>query len=382
MRPARVAFAVLVAVSALAAQEPAGELRITSPRDTDYVSGLVTLRAVIEPAAAAAAARKVTFYVDGRVACEAATPSAISCTWDAGPGVKARTIRAVADLEGRPRLVAVVHTKALGYAERVSVRAVQVNAVVTEHGKFVRGLPREAFELAEDDVRQRIDVFQPDSTAPLELVVALDVSGSMSPFLPQLKTAVKTFLSAISPRDRVTLVAFNDSLYAIARRESDPAARTRAVDRITAWGGTSLYDVIIKSFDQVARVPGRHAVLVFTDGEDRTSLSSLEAVEARVRASDATMYTVGLGRGSKVDALKAVLERLAEATGGRTIFAERLDKLDQSFAEILEELSNQYLFAYEPTNSKRDGAWRRITLRTRDPRYKVRARQGYTAEKQ
>jgi Ca-activated chloride channel family protein len=152
------------------------------------------------------------------------------------------------------------------------------------------------------------------------------------------------------------------------------------VDRLSAWGGTSLYDVVIKSFEQVSKEAGRHAVVVFTDGEDRTSLATLEAVEARVRKSDATLFAVSLGRGPKVAALKAVLERLTAATGGRTVFAERADKLQGPFGEIVQELSNQYLLGYEPTNRKRDGTWRRIEVETVDRRYKVRARLGYTAE--
>jgi VWFA-related protein len=121
-------------------------------------------------------------------------------------------------------------------------------------------------------------------------------------------------------------------------------------------------------------------VVIFTDGEDRTSLSTLEAVEARIRKSDATLFAVALGRGSKVEAFKAVLDRLANATGGRAIFTDRAENLDEPFGKIMEELSNQYLLGYEPSNTKRDGTWRTITVETTDKRHKVRARQGYTAD--
>ena len=202
----------------------------------------------------------------------------------------------------------------------------------------------------------------------------------MSLSVPQLKMAVQKFLCAISSRDHVTLLAFNDSVYTLTRREADPAASVKAVDRLSAaWGGTSLYDVVVRSFDQVSKEPGRHAVVVFTDGEDRSSLTTLESVEARIKKSDATLFAVSLGRGPKVDALKAVLERLT-AAGGRTVFTEHADKLDGPFGEIVEELSNQYLLGYEPTNRRHDGTWRRITVETINKRHRVRARQGYTAE--
>lgn len=78
-------------------------------------------------------------------------------------------------------------------------------------------------------------------------------------------------------------------------------------------------------------------------------------------------------------ALKSGIERLVDVSGGRALFVERSDKLDEPFAEIIEELANQYLIGYQSTNTKRDGAWREITLELPDHRYSVRARQGYNA---
>jgi len=379
MRPAALLL-LLLAVS-ISAQEAAPALRITSPAAESLVSGTVALSAVVEPESAAADVTQITFYVDGRSVCVDTTPEALGCTWDAGSGVQAHVIRAVAEMRGRSRIVSTLHTRALDYVEKVSVNAIQVNAVVLDDGKFVRGLTRDAFRVREDGVPQQISHFAPEGS-PLELVLAIDVSGSMSQSVPELKTAVKKFLAAISSRDHVTMLAFNDTWYALARREADPAARAKAVDRLSAWGGTSLYDVIVKSFDQVSREPGRHAVVVFTDGEDRSSLTTLESVETRIRKSDATLFAVSLGRGPRIATLKAVLERLTIATGGRTVFAERADKLEGPFGEIVQELSNQYLLGYEPSNRKHDGKWRRIDVETVNKRHRVRARTGYTAESQ
>ena len=337
------------------------------------------LAAAIEPAGAAGAITKVTFSVDGRTVCVDDTPATIECTWEAGTDVRPHVVRAVAEMTGRPRLVATVQTRGLDYTEKVAVNVIQVNAIVTDGGKYVRGLPKSAFRIAEDGVPQTISHFAGEGT-PLELVLAIDVSGSMSQSVPQLKTAVTKFLSAISPKDHVTLLAFNDTVYSLTQREADPAVRAKAVKGLAAWGGTSLYDVVIKAFGQVSKEPGRHAVVIFTDGEDRTSLSTLDAVEARIRKSDATLFTVALGRGSKVEAFKAVLERLATATGGRAVFADSVENLDEPFNEIVRDLSNQYLLAYEPTNIRRDGTWRKITVETTDKRHKVRARLGYTAD--
>jgi VWFA-related protein len=88
---------------------------------------------------------------------------------------------------------------------------------------------------------------------------------------------------------------------------------------------------------------------------------------------------VALGRGVKEAALKSGIEKLVELSGGRPLFVERSDELDQPFADILEELSNQYIIGYESTNTKRDGKWREVKVEIPDKGYTVRARQGYRA---
>ncbi len=144
--------------------------------------------------------------------------------------------------------------------------------------------------------------------------------------------AVKKFLSALRPTDRVTLVGFNDNVFTLARPTADLATRLSAVDRLAPWGGTALYDVIVKSIDQLGRQTGRRALVVFTDGEDLNSRVPEEAAEQRLEASDAVLYPIGQGRAPKLEALKRVLERLAQKSGGRAFF-EDLDELDGVFPE-------------------------------------------------
>jgi VWFA-related protein len=88
---------------------------------------------------------------------------------------------------------------------------------------------------------------------------------------------------------------------------------------------------------------------------------------------------VALGRGARNAGVRSNIERLMDLSGGRALFADRADQLDQPFAEILDELSNQYLIGYESTNSARDGTWREIKVELPNHRYEVRARQGYNA---
>ena len=157
---------------------------------------------------------------------------------------------------------------------------------------------------------------------PLEIIVAVDVSGSMKDAMPQVKGAVKKFLTALRPSDRVTLIGFNDNVFTLARPAVDLATRLKAVDRLAPWGGTALYDVIVQAIEQLGRQTGRRVLVVFTDGEDLNSHIALDAAERRLEASDAVLYPIGQGRAPKVKELKTVLERLARKSGGRAFFSE------------------------------------------------------------
>ena len=349
-------------------------LEIVSPTAEAYISGATTFRATVTPVDAAS---RVLFSVDGRQVCETSGP-AFECSWEAGGSITAHQVRAVAELVSGGRIIRTVRTKDLGYAEKVDVDVVQVIATVVDgRGHFVTGLPKSAFHLEEDGKAQNISHFGAEDV-PLELIVACDVSGSMTPAMPGLKKAVKEFLAAVPSRDQVTLLGFNDSIFALTRRAVNPEERARAVDRLAPWGATALYDVILRGVDMLGKQPGRRAMVVFSDGEDQGSHASITDVERRLQASDVTLYMIGQGRGVEVAALKSIMQRLVEPTGGRALFTNSIDELHLRFADLLEELSNQYLLGYESTNTRRDDAFRKISVQV-DGQGHVRARQGYRA---
>jgi Ca-activated chloride channel family protein len=364
----------------LLAQNPPARLRIVSPGDQAYVSGPVMLRALIDPPAAAGQVVRLAFFADGRQVCALDAPP-FECAWDAGERVREHVIRAVALLGNGQRLVQNVRTKGLDYAETVDVDLVQVTAVVTDGGRFVHGLVKKDFRVFEDEVEQEITSFGPAGQVPLELIAAIDVSGSMSKAMPSVKAAARDFLNTLGPDDQVSLLAFNDNLFTLVRRSTDRAVRARAVDRLAPWGGTALYDVILKALDLVGRQQGRRAIVVFSDGHDESSFAHLDTVVRRVESSDSTMYMIGQGDALRNETFQGVLERLAHVSGGRAFATGDPGRLEKAFAEIIEDLSNQYLLAYPPKITKRDGAWRRIRVDVTGGRSQVRARQGYRTVK-
>ncbi len=350
------------------------QLKILSPGEETYVSGPTLLRASVVPADAASS---VTFFVDGRQVCALTRPP-FECEWDAGPALGEHQVRAVAALATGGRAVQTLRTKAVTVTEKVNVDVVQVTVTVSDgRGRFVRNLPRSAFHVSEDGKGQGITHFSSEDV-PLEIVVAIDISGSMTPAMPKLRKAVKEFLGDVPVQDLVTLLGFNDSIFTLTRKNGDPAERVKAVDRLAPWGSTALYDVILRGVETLGRQTGRKALIVFTDGEDQGSHATINDVERRLQSSDVTLYMIGQGRGVTMDSLKKVMERLSNPTGGRALFTDSIDELHESFADLLDELSNQYLLGYEPTNTKHDDVWRKIKVDV-DGHHEVRARQGYRA---
>ena len=367
---------VLVGTTARAQpQSSPGSLAIVSPPDGSYVSGPVVLQARV---AASSPPRQITFFADGRSVCTLVTPP-FECAWDAGAAIKEHVIRVTATLANGERLVATARTKNAGYTETVDVEVVQVTTTVTDAGgRFVQGLTRDAFRVREDGVLQKLTAFKGENI-PLEVVVAVDVSESMTAAMPTLKAAVRGFLGALRPGDQVSLLAFNDNIFTLARRSTDPQVRLKAVDRLSPWGGTALYDAILTAVGAVGKQPGRRALVVFTDGEDQNSVSTIKRVETRLETSDATIYTIGLGRSVNNPALAATLEHIASTSGGRAFVVDSVKELDKVFGEIVEELSHQYLLSYASSNEARDGSWRKIQVEVADKRLRVRHRQGYRA---
>lgn len=358
------------------AQAPADAPRITilSPGEDAYVTGLTLLRAGITPSDPVTG---VTFFVDGRQVC-ALTKPPFECDWNAGAAISAHQVRAVATITGGSRIVRTVRTKPVGYAERVDVDVVQATVTVSDgRGKFVRNIPQSAFHVFEDGHPQAITHFTSEDV-PLELVAAIDISGSMAAAMPKLKTAVKEFLGGVPARDQVTLLGFNDSIFTLTRRTTDPAERMKAVDRLAPWGSTALYDVLLRGVEMLDRQAGRKALMVFTDGEDQGSHATISDVERRLQSSDVTLYMIGQGRGVTLERLRKIMERLSAPTGGRALFTDSVEELHTAFADLLNELSNQYLLGYQSTNSKRDDRWRKIKVDV-DGHHDTRARQGYRA---
>jgi Ca-activated chloride channel family protein len=367
-------LAILASIGILAAQQSEPTLRIASPTDDAIIAGPTRLVAIIEPASAARSVREVIFFADAQQVCKVVRQP-FECDWDAGERINPHHIRASAVLRGGGRISSTVQTKGLDITEEVDVDVVQVTAVVTDDdGRFVKGLKQSDFVIYEDDKPQPLSNFASENI-PLEMVAAVDVSASMTDALPAVREHAKKFLSGLRPKDQVTLLAFNENMFTLARRSTDQAARERAIDLMDPWGGTALYDTIIRSVELLGRQPGRRAIVLFSDGDDQSSRAPLELAIRKAEGSDAIIYAIGQGRAVRSPELQKLMKQLARVSGGRAFFTEDSERLNTIFEEILEDLRNQYLLGYAAPTSQRDGQWHDI--RVKAGKYSVRARQGY-----
>lgn len=217
---------VLVAIASVSAGADSAQVRLVSPAEGALITGATTLRAHVEPASLASS---VSFFVDSRQICSLDKPP-FDCEWDAGPQIAPHQVRLVVNLISGGRIVQTARTAGVAYAETVDVDVVQVTVtVMDEQGRYVKGLPRSAFHVTEDGKPQAISHFYSEDT-PLELVVGVDISTSMQPAMATMKKAVSGLLTAIPPRDRVTLLGFNDEVFRIGPTAADVTERVKILE--------------------------------------------------------------------------------------------------------------------------------------------------------
>ena len=360
-----------------AAQGTGPDLFIEEPGGDAYLVDRVRLRALVTGTVAVDA---VEFFVDGAPACVAPAPD-YACVWDAGPRVRSRVVRAVARFESGDRLVRSVRTRdrpAMFFTAETSL--VLVPIVVRDRGRrFVAGLTRDDFAIFEDGVRQQIEFFETRSV-PLDLVLALDFSSSMAPVAPDLQLAARQFVAALAGQGSLSVLAFNDRPYVLARGQEDPRALLAAIDRLPRpIGGTALLDAILRALSLHGHALAHRVIVLFTDGDDQHSLSNLRGVEERIRASQATVYVVTLGAGRRIERVRALLERLTRVSGGRSFPIERIEDVRRALDTVRADLRDRYFIGYRPSNAGLDDTWREIEVRTANRRHVVRAREGYIA---
>lgn len=247
--------------------------------------------------------------------------------------------------------------------DRVVNRVRAVVSVVDVHGKPVKGLTIEDFELAEDGEGMELISVEPAADV-MELVLVLDTSGSMSYTdrsghvpIEEIKKAVLALKDVLEEEDEVALITFSTEVVHALDFTYDHNAVINAANAMKAEGWTCLYDAAYRGVEKAAqRQRGRRALILFTDGFDEgpddkpCSIRALDEVVqiANTPGINVPIYTVGLESKSVA---RRELERIALETGGRSVIAPTSGELSDLFVTLAEQLKNQYVLTYESSSS-------------------------------
>lgn len=255
-------------------------------------------------------------------------------------------------------------------------------------GAYVSGLLAEAFVVLEDDVPQHIRLFAPHD-APVTAGLLIDGSGSMGESREKVITAAAAFVDLGNRGDEVFALTFNEhirtALPAWAPFTDDPATmRKNLFGAIPPRGRTALYDAIAAGLAYLEQgTYHRQVLVVLSDGGDNASKTTFDEVLRMTQESNSVIHTIAFRDPVDFDANPGRLRRIAEGSGGDA-YAPRIGEIDPVLRQIAGNIRRTYTIGYVPTNSVRDGQFRRVTVRVTGPAgrdVRVRTRPGYLAGK-
>ncbi len=275
--------------------------------------------------------------------------------------------------------------------ETIKVRANLVNLVFTvtdSKGRFVKGLRKENFGLL-DNQRPPAAViqFSQQTNLPLRIGIMLDTSSSIrTRFKFEQDSAYDFFRQVLQPKDRAFIEGFDIEVALTQDYTNNPALLDEGIRKLRPGGGTALFDSVYKTCrDQMLSLSDditvRKVVVLVSDGDDNYSRALESDAIKMCQRAETVVYTISTDTSPTKGKGGEVLQTIADATGGRAFFPDRLEDVANSFQNIQEELRSQYSLEYRPSDFKIDGSFRTIYLRAMDTRYKVRSRAGYFAPK-
>ena len=268
---------------------------------------------------------------------------------------------------------------------RSGTQTVPLYITVTDSaGRLVPNLAKEDFTVLDNGIPQEISVFD-NTVRPITSVVMLDTSGSMTLNLELMKAAAEQFIIRLLPEDKAMVGAFNNKVeFATTGFTNDRDELAHAIRELDYGNATRLWDAADQSLEQLQGIDGRRVVVLFTDGDDTGSASSLGKVIDRSRADEVMIYAIGLesvymsSPGHMTRSRPAGgLRKIADETGGGYFELKKTEELGPAFTRVAQELHSQYLLGFTPKNL--DGKIHKLDVKTTDATQKARARRSYVA---
>ena len=273
---------------------------------------------------------------------------------------------------------------------RAETDLVTMGVTVSVRGARVQPpLARSDFEVREDGTLQTISYFSAgddlETAPPLHLGLLFDTSGSMGDDIQLARSAAIKFLNTLTEAVDITLVDFDTEVRAARFTQQD---FPRLVERIRSrkpQGFTAMYDALGVDLDGAAADDGRTILVVFSDGGDTRSALRFSEALTLLRASDVTVFSIGLLQNQPASVQlgqRTRLTQLADESGGQAFFPRSMREVEEAYDTIEAQIRGQYTLGYVSSNTARDGRWRKVEIRVRRDGLRgadVRTRRGYFA---
>jgi len=273
---------------------------------------------------------------------------------------------------------------------RSTIDIVSLNVTVIDGANhYIIDLDQPDFSVFEDGVKQDI-VFFTRRPQPIALSLLLDSSASMEDKLDTLQVAAINFVKRLKGNDLAQVIDFDSRVSIRQAFTSNQADLEGAIRQAVSGGSTSLHNAIYISLKELGKIKAqsdedvrRQALIVFSDGEDTSSLVSFEEVLDLAKRSETSIYTIAL-RGTEANTrgfreAEFIMRQLAQETGGRSFFPVKIEDLNGVYTQIADELASQYTIGYTSKNPRNDGAFRRVVVQVARPGVTPRTKRGYYA---
>ncbi|MEP7009044.1 MAG: VWA domain-containing protein [Acidobacteriota bacterium] len=289
------------------------------------------------------------------------------------------SVRALAYLADGRTAEDLVVLNAPGEIGHVEVRLVELPVEVRDAaGHAVAGLSASDFSVAEDGVPQELLRCDRVENLPIRAALLLDTSASMESALVQVQQAAGGFLrGALKPGDRAALLRFSEKPVIEVPFTAEVDKLVAGLAGLSAERSTALFDSLIFALDYMKGLSGPRALLVLTDGGDKSSRFDFDQALEAARRSGVVIYAIGLSLPRSELAARHHLEKLAEATGGLALFPDDAKELAELYQSIDRDLRARWLLSYQSTQSTSDGKFRRVEVALKRPGLEIKAPAGY-----
>ena len=266
---------------------------------------------------------------------------------------------------------------------KAGTQVVSIFATVTDPQKrLVSSLTQDDFSVFDNEKPQPVVYFD-NSIHPINVVVMLDTSGSMTLTIDLLKQAAEQFLIRLLPDDKARVGAFNDKIQFNAQWSNNRDQLISDAKNLDYGNGTRLWDAVGASLDELKGIDGRKVILVFTDGDDTESRTRLGTVLDRARAEEVMIYAIGLesvyfnGQQKVRTRPDGGLRKIADETGGGYFELTKASDLAPTFTKVAQELHSQYVIGFTPTAL--DNKVHKLMVKMKQPGMTAQARRSYLA---